>query len=239
LAGDGGRAFFLTLLLGGVPAFLIFAEPDWGTAILLGMLTFAMLLLAGARWPHLALTGFGLVSVFTLLLAYNPLRLMRFLIFLNPQAHEQGAGWQIWQGLIAIGSGGWRGHFLDGSIHKYGFVPEQQTDYIFTCVGEETGLIGTTLVLLFYLGVLRCGWHIMKQAGDRFGFFLAGGCTMVILLQAGLNIAVNTSLIPCKGLPLPFMSYGGSGLLAMFICAGLLGSVAWHSRPGRDSSRPR
>lgn len=227
--------FLLPLLLGGVPALLIFAEPDWGTATLLGMLTLALLLISGARWAHLAITITGATSLLIILVAHNSLRLERFLVFLDPEAHRHGAGWQIWQSLLAIGSGGIWGHFLDGSLHKYGYVPEQQTDFIFARIGEETGLWGGTLVLLLYLGILLCGFQIAKQARDRFGHFLAAGCTTVITLQACINIAVATSLVPNKGLPLPFMSYGGSSLLAMFICVGLLGSVAWHSRADRES----
>ena len=228
-AGDFKQGFLVPLLLGGVPALLIFAEPDWGTATLLGMLTLAMLLIAGARWAHLAVTITSAIVLFVVLVAHNPLRLERFLVFLDPEAHRHGAGWQTWQGLVAIGSGGLWGHFLDGSIHKYGYVPEQQTDFIFASVGEETGLWGGSLVILLYLGIFLCGLHIIQNARDRFGHFLAAGSTTVITLQAWINLAVATSLVPNKGLPLPFMSYGGSSLLAMFICVGLLGSVAWHS----------
>jgi len=230
---DFKRSFLIPLLVGGVPALLIFAEQDWGTATLFGMITLALLLLAGARWSFLALTLTGAVSSLIVLVAFNPLRLERFLVFLDPEGHRRGAGWQIWQSLLAIGSGGVGGHFLDGSLHKYGYVPEQQTDFIFACIGEETGLWGSSVVLLLYLGILLCGLHILSHARDRFGYFLAAGCTTAITLQACINVAVATSLVPNKGLPLPFMSYGGSSLLAMFICIGLLGSVAWHSHPGR------
>ncbi len=234
---DFKPGFLIPLVLGGVPAMLVFVEPDWGTATLLGMLTLALLLIAGARWSHLALTFAGAVSSFLVLLACNPLRLERFLVFLNPEAHRRRAGWQVWQGLLAIGSGGIWGHFLDGSLHKYGYVPEQQTDFIFARVGEETGLWGASLVVLLYLGILLCGLRILNHARDRFGYFLAAGCTVVITLQACINLAVATSLVPNKGLPLPFMSYGGSSLLAMFICVGLLGSVAWHSPSDHDHRR--
>lgn len=231
------KGFLTPLLLGGVPALMIFAEPDWGTAILLGTLTLAMLLIAGARWSHIAITVTSAVALLGVLVVHNPLRLQRILVFLDPEAHRHGAGWQIWQSLLAIGSGGPWGHFMDGSLHKYGYVPEQQTDFIFARIAEETGLWGTTLVVLLYLGILLCGLHIMKHARDRFGHFLAAGCTTVIVFQSCINIAVATSLVPNKGLPLPFVSYGGSSLLAMFICVGLLGSVAWHSSDDADRTR--
>ena len=234
---DFKRGFLMTLLLGGIPALMIFAEPDWGTAMLLGTLTLAMLLLAGARWTHLALTITVAAFTFAILVAHNATRWERIMVFLDPEANQHGAGWQIWQSLLAIGSGGLEGRFLEASLHKYGFVPEQQTDFIFARIGEETGLWGTSLVVLLYLGMLLCGLQIMKNARDRFGYFLAAGCTTVMVLQACINIAVTTSLVPNKGLPLPFISYGGSSLLAMFICVGLLGSVAWHSSADREEKR--
>ena len=234
---DLKRGYLIPLLLGLVPAILIFFEPDWGTAMLLGAVTLLMLLIAGARWSHLAVTVAIALTLLVVMVTYNPIRLQRILVFLDPEAHRRGAGWQIWQSLLAIGSGGLWGHFLDGSLHKFGYVPEQQTDFIFARIGEETGLWGTTLVVLLYAGILWCGLEIAKQARERFGHFLAVGCTTVIALQACINIAVATSLVPNKGLPLPFVSYGGSSLLAMFVCVGLLGSVVWRARPNFDLPR--
>lgn len=220
--------FLNVLLLGAVPALLVFIEPDWGSALLLGALTLGMLLLAGARWLHLIGVAVVMLPLLCLLVMHNQVRLLRILVFLDPEAHRHGLGWQVWQALLAIGGGGLRGHFMDNSLHVFGFVPEQQTDFIFSCVGNETGLWGTTLVLLLYLGIFLCGLRIMQQARDRFGSFLAAGCTIIITLQACLNIAVTTSLVPNKGLPLPFISYGGSDLVASFVCVGLLASVARH-----------
>ena len=222
--------FLWPLLLGAVPAGLIFCEQDWGTATLLLLLTLTLLLISGARWQHLALTIIGALPVAAVLVAHNAVRLERIMVFLDPEAARHGAGRQVWQSLLAIGSGGMRGHFLDGSLHKFGYVPEQQTDFIFARIGEEMGLWGTSLVVLLFLGIFLVGLHTMKHARDRFGQFIAAGCTTVMALQACINMAVATSLVPNKGLPLPFMSYGGSGLLAMFVCAGLLGSVAWRAR---------
>ena len=224
------QGFLLPLLLGVVPAGLIFFEQDWGTATLLLLLTLTMLLISGARWQHLALTILAALPVAAVLVAHNAVRRERIMVFLDPEAARHGSGRQVWQSLLAIGSGGLQGHFLDGSLHKFGYVPEQQTDFIFARIGEEMGLWGSSLVVLLFVGIFRCGLHTMKHARDRFGQFIATGCTTVIVLQACINMAVATSLVPNKGLPLPFMSYGGSGLLAMFICVGLLGSVAWRAR---------
>ncbi len=228
--------FLWPLLLGAVPAGLIFCEQDWGTATLLLLLTLTMLLISGARWQHLALIIIGALPVAAVLVAHNAVRLERIMVFLDPEAARHGAGRQVWQSLLAIGSGGMKGHFLDGSLHKFGYVPEQQTDFIFARIGEEMGLWGTSLVVLLFLGIFLVGLHTMKHARDRFGQFIAAGCTTVIALQACINMAVATSLVPNKGLPLPFMSYGGSGLLAMFVCAGLLGSVAWRVKTHEDET---
>jgi cell division protein FtsW len=230
-----GRGYCVCLALGLGPAILIFLEPDWGTAILLGAVTVAMLLVAGARWLHLVVTVAGALTVLPVFALFNPVRWERILVFLNPEAYRHGAGWQVWQSLLAIGSGGLSGQFLDGSLHKFGYVPEQQTDFIFARLGEETGLWGTTLVVVLYAGILWCGLKIARQSRDRFGHFIAVGCTVLIVLQAAINIAVATSLVPNKGLSLPFVSYGGSSLLASFVCAGLVGSVGWRARIGRRS----
>jgi len=228
--------FLWPLLLGAVPAGLIFCEQDWGTATLLLLLTLTMLLISGARWQHLALTIISALPVAAVLVAHNAVRLERIMVFLDPEAARHGAGRQVWQSLLAIGSGGMKGHFLDGSLHKFGYVPEQQTDFIFARIGEEMGLWGTSLVVLLFLGIFLVGLHTMKHARDRFGQFIAAGCTTVIALQACINMAVSTSLVPNEGLPLPFMSYGGSGLLAMFVCVGLLGSVAWRAKEAKDET---
>lgn len=217
---------------------LIFLEPDWGTAILLGTVTVAMLLAAGARWLHLAVTVVVALALLPIFALFNPVRWERILVFLNPEAYRHGAGWQVWQSLLAIGSGGLSGQFLDGSLHKFGYVPEQQTDFIFARIGEETGLWGGTLVLVLYASILWCGLKIARQSRDRFGHFIAVGCTVLLVFQAAINIAVATSLVPNKGLPLPFVSYGGSSLLASFVCVGLVGSVGWRARAGHHSPSP-
>jgi cell division protein FtsW len=227
---DLKNGFLFPFLLGLVPAVLIFVEPDWGTAILLVGVTLLMLLVAGARWSLLAGTVAIAIVLLLVLAVFSPVRLERIMVFLDPEAHRRDFGWQIWQSLLAIGSGGLDGRWLDGSLHKFGYVPEQQTDFIFARIGEETGLWGSTIVVLLYSGIAWCGLQIARHARDRFGYFLAVGCTTLIALQASMNIAVATSMMPNKGLPLPFVSYGGSSLLGMFICAGLLGSVAWQSQ---------
>lgn len=233
---DLRRGFLVPLAIGGLPAFLIFIEPDWGSAMLIGLITLLMLTLAGARWSHLAVTVTLAAVSLAVLVANNPLRYNRFIVFTDPERYCKGIGQQIWQSLLAIGSGGWTGRFFDGSLHKFGYIPELHTDFIFARVAEETGLWGAALVLLAYLGILRSGLGILRRARDPFGCHVAAGCMLFIVVQAVLNLAVVMSLLPNKGLALPFVSYGGSNLVAMSVCVGLLASVAWHSG-GREEGR--
>jgi cell division protein FtsW len=137
--------------------------------------------------------------------------------------------------MIALGSGGWTGLGLGNSLQKLGFVPEHQTDFIFAIIGEELGLVATLAIVLAFVIIAICGFCIAVNARETFGFLLASGITLLIALQAAINIGVVTSALPNKGLPLPFISYGGSNLLTMLVCVGLLFSVARHA-PVREKS---
>ena len=131
--------------------------------------------------------------------------------------------------MIGLGSGGWCGVGLGNGLQKNGYLPEIQTDFIFANIGEELGLIATLFVVVSFVLIAICGIYIAMRARDTFGFLLASGITFLISLQAAINIGVVTSALPNKGLPLPFISYGGSNLLAMLVCIGLLFSVARHA----------
>jgi cell division protein FtsW len=133
--------------------------------------------------------------------------------------------------MIALGSGGWTGLGLGNGRQKLGFVPEHHTDFIFSIIGEELGLVATLLVALAFVVIACCGLYIALHARDRFGTLLAGGITLLISLQAAINIGVVTSALPNKGLPLPFISYGGSNLMAMLTAVGILLSVARQAAP--------
>jgi cell division protein FtsW len=132
--------------------------------------------------------------------------------------------------MIALGSGGWTGLGLGNGRQKLGFVPEHHTDFILSIIGEELGLIATLLIVLAFVAIVFCGLHIAMRARDTFGLLLASGLTLLIGLQAAINIGVVTSALPNKGLPLPFISYGGSNLLAMLASVGLLLSIARQAR---------
>jgi cell division protein FtsW len=230
------RTFLRGLVIPGAIASvilaLVFLEPDRGTTILLGTVTVVMLLLAGVRWfyvvPPAILGAVGMVYV----LITDPVRLRRILSWLDPEAHKDSvAGYQGWQSLIAIGSGGPFGLGLGNGRQKLGFVPEHQTDFIFSIIGEEMGLVGTLAIIAAFVLFVLCGIYIAYQAKDAFGLLLAGGITFLVGMQAFINIGVVTSALPNKGLPLPFISYGGSSMLLMLFTVGLLLSVARHSGP--------
>jgi len=204
----------------------IFVEPDRGTTILLAAVGGGMLVLAGARWKYilppvgLALIGLGWS------LWNDPVRRARILAFLNPEQYKSGAGYQTWQAMLALGSGGWFGEGLGDSRQKLGFIPEHHTDFILPVIGEELGAVATLAVLLVFVVIFFCGLYIAYRARDPFSHLLATGISLLIGLQACINIGVVTSSLPNKGIALPFISYGGSNLLAMLTCVGLLLGIA-------------
>jgi cell division protein FtsW len=214
---------------------LIFAEPDWGSTILLAAVSLGVLLLAGVKWMFvlppvaLAIAGLGVC------LWNNPTRINRVLAFLHPEQYKDGVGYQSYQAMIALGSGGWTGLGLGNGRQKLGYVPEQHTDFILSIIGEELGLVMTLAVVLAFVVLMLCRLCIAWRAREPFGCLLAAGVTMLISLQAFINIGVVSSALPNKGLPLPFISYGGSNLLTMLTCVGLLFSVA---RAASESTEP-
>jgi cell division protein FtsW len=214
--------------IAGLAVLLVFLEPDWGTATLIAVVSLAMLAIAGSHWGYLLSAAIAGAELFALLLLRNPLRMERFLAFLDPEKYKEGVGWQGWHSLLSMGSGGLVGTFLGEGSHKNGFVPEQQTDFVLSLIGEEMGLIGTSLVLVLFVIILLCGARIAWRVSDPFGQLLASGITVLIGLQAFINIGVVTSSLPNKGIALPFVSYGGSNLICMLTCIGLLIGVARH-----------
>jgi cell division protein FtsW len=204
-------------------------EPDFGTTVLLASVSLAMLLLAGgpARWLiPAAVAGAALMGW---MISRDPVRLARLMAFVDLEAHKTGVGYQNYQALLAFGAGGWQGLGLGNGLQKLGCVPENHTDFILSVVGEELGLIATVAVVAAFIIVFISGLYIASHSSDRFGFLLGAGISFLIGFQALINIAVVTSSVPNKGLPLPFVSYGGSSLVMMFIAVGLLLSIARHA----------
>ena len=220
----------------GVMLGLVFIEPDRGTTILLAAVSGAMLLLAGVQWkfivPPVVLAVAGLVVS----ILHDPMRMKRIFSWLDLEQNKEGVGYQAYHAMIALGSGGWNGLGLGNGRQKLGFVPEHHTDFIFSIIGEELGLVATLLVIAAFVVIALCGIYIALHARDTFGTLLATGITLLISLQAAINIGVVTSALPNKGLPLPFISYGGSNLLAMLTCVGILLSVARQAAPAKISA---
>lgn len=210
---------------------LVFVEPDRGTTVLLAMVSGAMLLLAGVQWKSfvppvlLSLAGLG-VSLW-----HDPMRIRRIFGWLYLEEHKSGVGYQAYQAMLALGAGGWTGLGLGNGRQKLGFVPEHHTDFILSIIGEELGLIATLLVVVAFVATVLCGLYIAWRAPDTFGLLLGSGISLLIGLQAFINIGVVTSALPNKGLPLPFISYGGSNLLMMLTSIGVLLAIARQARP--------
>src|ERR1022692_955184 len=214
---------------------LIFGEPDWGTTILLAAVSGGMLIVAGARWRYFIPPMLAGLGGLLFLLWNNPLRMKRIFSWLYLEEHKSDTGFQTYQSILALGSGGWTGLGLGNGRQKLGFVPEHHTDFIFSIIGEELGLIATLLVVVAFVSIVVCGIYIALHARDTFGTLLATGITLLISLQAAINIGVVTSALPNKGLPLPFISYGGSSLVVMLACVGILLSVARQAAPAKVS----
>ncbi len=205
---------------------LVLLEPDLGTVVVMGLVTIALLFLGGARVAHLLALGLCAIPAVLVLVLSSSYRRQRLMTFLAPWKDASDAGFQITQSFLAFGSGGPFGVGLGEGKQKLFFLPEAHTDFVLALVGEELGLAGTaTVILLFALFVWR-GFLISARARMPFGKFLGLGITLLIGLQALVNAAVVTGLVPTKGLTLPFVSYGGSSLVVSFVGVGMLLSIS-------------
>jgi len=244
--GGWKRGIVIPALLVAVVLGLIFVEPDRGTTILLATVSGVMLLIAGVRWIYLMPPITGGMAALAISLCQDPMRLKRIFGWLHLEEHKDGVGYQAYQAMLALGAGGWTGLGLGNGLQKLGFVPENHTDFILSIIGEELGLVATLLVVAAFATIVLCGIFIARNARDTFGLLLGSGVSFLIGLQAFINIGVVTSALPNKGLPLPFVSYGGSNLLVMLGSIGLLLSIARQARPsdaipvpsGQDSQIP-
>ncbi|MBI2123352.1 MAG: putative lipid II flippase FtsW [Armatimonadetes bacterium] len=223
------RGVLPPVLLAGLMLGLILLQPDMGSAILVGLVMAAMLFVGGARLLHLlglSLAGAPILAVAVLGEEY---RRRRILAFLDPWADPQGMGFHIIQSLLALGSGGIFGVGLGASRQKYFYLPERHTDFIFAIVGEELGLIGTASVLLLFALFAYRGFRIARAAPTRYAGLLASGITAMVLLQAVVNIGVTTGMLPITGVPLPFLSFGGSSLVFTMIGVGIVLNISQYA----------
>jgi cell division protein FtsW len=214
------------LILVGACAALVAAQPDLGTATILVLLLGTMLFAGGARPLHLVGMGLLAVATFAAAIVSSPYRWERLIAFRNPWAYRDDIGFQLVQSLIAFGAGGVSGVGFGESQQKMFFLPEAHTDFMFALVGEELGLVGALVVLILF-GILGWrGFRIALRHPDPFASMLAFGITLVIVLAAVVNVGVVVGLLPTKGLALPFLSYGGSALIAAMVQVGILTALS-------------
>jgi cell division protein FtsW len=216
------------LVIGAVTA-LVLLEPDFGTAMSIALVAAVMVFAAGLNWRYVAYSVVLLVPPTIYVLMSADYRVKRLTSFMCPECDPMGAGFQLLQSLIAIGTGGVSGKGLMAGVQKLFYLPEPHTDFIFAVIGEELGLVGTTLTLLAFLIITWRGVQVAARAPDRFGAFLALGLTGMIAVQAFINLSVVVGLMPTKGIPLPFVSAGGSSLLINLIGMGILLNVSQHA----------
>jgi cell division protein FtsW len=230
------RTFVPCLLVTGLLAGLILKEPDLGTALMLVVVCFIMCYAAGVSSRHLISVALAAALGFACLLLFTPFRWRRVITFLDPWADQQGAGYQVVQSLIAVGSGGPHGLGFAQGKQKMFFLPFAHSDFIFAVIGEELGLVGALIVLLVFGVFLWRGMRAALRAPDRFGMLLGLGIVSWIIAQALFNISVVLSLLPTKGIPLPFISYGGSSLVPTLAAAGILLNISQYAGlPGESA----
>ncbi|OOP57568.1 MAG: putative lipid II flippase FtsW [Candidatus Brocadia carolinensis] len=217
---------------------LVMKEPDFGTAAFIAILSMIMLIVGGTRIIFVFFTAIAFTPFIHKMLFDVPFRRVRLLAFLDPWKDPSGTGYQIIQSWIALGSGGLTGLGLGSSKQKLFFLPESNSDFIFTIIGEEFGFLGVIVLIGLFLLLLWQGLKIVHTAKDVFGFFLGLGITVMFGLQAMLNIAVVSGAVPTKGIPLPFISSGGSSLLFSMIGVGILINIARQSSVCETISLP-
>ncbi len=236
----GRQALWLALVVLPVVA-LIMRQPDMGTTMIVLAAAFVLLALGGIASRYLLGLAAAVGAAVPAMIFLEPYRAARFLSFLDPWKDPKGDGYQIIQALYAFGSGGLTGVGLGLSRQKYFYLPAAHTDFIFAIIGEEIGLLGTIAVIAGFVVVAYAGIRVAMGARDRFGRLLAGGLTALIVVQAVMNIAAVTSVLPVTGVPLPLVSYGGSSIIFTLACVGLVLSVSEHGKPAerrRGSGQP-
>lgn len=213
---------------------MVYLQPDLGTTVVLVATALVLLFVAGVRLRHLvtAVVASGILGM--IMIMRTSYQRARFLSFLHPWADARGTGWQLTQSLIALGSGGWLGVGLGASRQKWLYVPNAHTDFIFSILGEELGLIGEIVVLLLFGALIFAGVRVAARAPDIFGRLLASGIVAWLGLQTVVNLGAVTGLLPITGVPLPFLSFGGSSLVVSMAAVGVLVNIARSPAPSAN-----
>ncbi len=237
LANRGARAREFTagllppLIVLAALALPILRQPDLGSVLVLATITVAMLFVGGARLSHLLAAAAAAAPIAAVFVFHSGYRIQRLAAFLDPWRDPRGSGFHIIQSLLALGSGGVFGLGLGQSRQKFFFLPERHTDFIFAIIGEELGLLGTAAVILLFLGLACWGYRIASRCPNRYGALLTVGLTTMLVGQAALNIGVVSGALPVTGVPLPFISFGGSSLVLNSIAVGILLNISQYAHP--------
>jgi rod shape determining protein RodA len=222
------------LALGLFPAALVFLQPDLGTALVYGVITLAVLFIAGVRWTHFAALLGGVAAMGAIVLVIAPAvgtpiladyQQERLTAFLHPSDDPADSSYQINQALIAVGSGGKTGRGDDATQTNQGFLPERHTDFIFAVVGERFGFVGAAFLLSLYALLIWRALRIMTLSKNLYGSMIAGGIAAMLMFQVFVNVGMNLGIMPITGIPLPLMSSGGSSVIVTFLALGLLQSI--------------
>jgi cell division protein FtsW len=220
------EGFIPLIVVMGIMCVLILKQPDLGSTVLIACIVLILLFVAGANFFHIGMLGVMALPVLYFLIARVPYRLARIISFLDPWQDSLGAGFQLTQSQIAFGSGGLFGVGLGKSVQKLFYLPAAHTDFILSIIGEELGFVGVFIVITLFVIFIWQGARIAKRTADPFGYFLATGIVVMLGMQAVVNVGVSIGALPTKGLPLPFISYGGSALVFNMIAVGLLLNIS-------------
>lgn len=236
--GSFWRGFFVHFVIAAIFAGLVLMERDLGGPAMLMGTAYFMFFAAGIRWYYLLGSLVPVGVAFAALIYTAPHRMSRMLAFIDPWEHRSTSGWQLIQSLAAFARGGFLGQGAGAGEQKLGYLPAAHTDFIFSVIGEEFGLVGTTIVVSFYVLLAVAGLRIAMNTPDYFGSLLATGITCMLALQAAFIMAVTTGMLPTKGLPLPFVSYGGTALVVMLAMVGILANIGAQAHQDNAPRRP-
>ncbi|MBF0485745.1 MAG: putative lipid II flippase FtsW [Candidatus Omnitrophica bacterium] len=220
------KGFLPIILVMGLLCALIVKQPDLGNTVLVFVITLSMYFIAGGNWKYLLSMFLAAVPVLVILILKAPYRMRRIVAFMDPWNDPQGIGFQLSQSQIALGSGGFWGVGLGKSEQKLFYLPAAHTDFIFSIIGEELGFLGAMAVVVLFVAFIWQGTRILKHTTDSFGYYLCFGILVMISIQVAVNVGVSIGALPTKGLPLPFISYGGSALIFNMVAVGLMLNVS-------------